>query len=303
MALKHVILDFDGTCTLVEETQAAYLEEYQRLLVANVVDEQGGAIGEAFARDWEQALDAVRGASPEAGWCVLSGASAAPAFADPYIASGEAVAWLERRWLESGGHRPRVPALLYKQAYEKYPAPWRPEVPAVLQQLVDLDVNVAFVSNSAEATIAARLDTLLAGAPELRARISVVGGASKFMVKEIDWDVGADRATTKPFRKLAVAQHHPRLDRPIYLRRGSYYRALLRVWGDGKPAAKQTLVVGDIYELDLAMPAAMGAHIHLIERAKPFATCKYERALTKQYGGKISANLEKLPSRVAKLGH
>jgi hypothetical protein len=302
MALTHVVLDFDGTCTLVEATQADFLTEYRRLLGAHVTDLHGAPIGRDFAARWDEALAAVRAASPEAGWATLSRVASAPAHADPYIAAGEAVAWLERRWLEANpGQGIKVPATLYKDAYDRFPAPWRPEISAVLQQLVDLDVEVAFVSNSSEATIGGRLDTLLADVPELRAKITVVGGASKFIVKELDWDGAISRAASKPFRKLAAAQRHDALDRPIYLRRGGYYQALLRVWGQAGPSPRSTLIVGDIYELDLAMPAALGAHVHLVERAEPFSTCKYEVALTRKAGGKVSPDLEKLPARAAKL--
>jgi phosphoglycolate phosphatase-like HAD superfamily hydrolase len=303
MSLTHVVLDFDGTCTQVEQTQAAYLEAYRALLVDKVTDRDSKArIGPVFAAAWGDAVAAIQAASPGAGWTTLSKVSAAPAAADPYILSGEAVAWLTRRWLEAHpASIPVVPADLYKQAYDSHAAPWRDELTGVLDELVDLGVKVAFVSNSSEATIKGRLDDLLAAEPELRAKIAVVGNAAKYEIRELDWDEPLTRAQTRPFRKLRPARSAHGLERPIYLRRGSYYRALLRVWGETGPTPVSTLVVGDVYELDLAMPAALGAQIHLVERAAPFATCDYERALTRKAGGKITADLTRLPARVAKL--
>lgn len=303
MTLTHVVLDFDGTCTQIEGSQAAYLDEYRRLLVERVTDKDSkAAIGAEFAAAWPQALEALVMASPEAGWSTQSGCAAAPAAADPYILGGEVAAWLERRWRAAHpGSVPVIPDGLYKVAYEKHVADFRPEVPDVLAALVDTGVTVAFVSNSSEKTIGARLDEVLAGAPDVRAQIAVYGNAAKFMVRELDWEAPPGRAEGKPFRKLPPAIQARGLERPIYLRRGSYYGALLRVWGEGGPTPKTTLVVGDIYELDLAMPAALGAHIHLVERAAPFATCDYERVLTRKAGGKITADLTRLPARVAKL--
>jgi hypothetical protein len=80
--------------------------------------------------------------------------------------------------------------------------------------------------------------------------------------------------------------------RPVYLRRGSYFEALCATQF---PLA-ETLVVGDIWELDLAMPAALGAHVHLIQRASPFETYAYE--LGQLAKGHSSVNLKGLLKRV-----
>ena len=302
MGLTHVVLDFDGTSTLVEAAHERYLARYRELLVAGVKDAKGDAIGRDFAARWDEGVDAVTAASPEAGWVTQSRTPAAPAAADPFILSGEVVAWLERRWLEvHPGRAVVVPPDAYKTAYADAEAPFRPELIEVLQAIVDQDVAVAFVSNSSEAAIAGRLDRHLRDHPALRARIRVFGGAAKFMIRELDWDEELPRSVTRPFRKLPVTWSTRRLARPIYLRRGAYYRTLLRVWGDDPGLARTTLVVGDIFELDLALPAALGAHVHLVERAAPCSTYDYERALTRKAGGKISLDLTRLPRRVGKL--
>ncbi|HEU4727453.1 MAG TPA: hypothetical protein VFT22_06185, partial [Kofleriaceae bacterium] len=48
--------------------------------------------------------------------------------------------------------------------------------------------------------------------------------------------------------------------------------------GTGDYAIAQTIVCGDIWELDLAMPRALGAAVHLVRRAPPFETYAYELA-------------------------
>lgn len=307
MSLRHVVLDFDGTCTLVEATQDAFLTAYHGLLTAEVrLAAQGGlgeVVGPAFAARWDEALAWVREGSPTLGWSVLSKVSGAPAWADPYIASGEAVAWLERRWHEAGGAPVIIPHDLYKRAYDAHPAPWRAELPAVLEALVGMGLVVTFVSNSATATIAARLDTLLGAESALRKGIRVFGHAAKFIVKEPEPDRPLhDGRPLSPaawtrFSKLPAAVDGARkLGRPVLLRRGDYYRALLAVWGDDGESARHTLVAGDIFELDLAMPLALGGHAYLVERAPPFDTQGYERKLVKAAGGAIAPDLTRLPA-------
>lgn len=298
MALTHVVLDFDGTCTLVAEKQADFLASFKADLIKGTTDGQGKPVGADFAADWDTGYAAVLGASPDAGWTTLSKCPSAPIAADPYIAAGEIVAWLERRWQ---GGEVRVPKTLFADNYKLHAAPFRPELREVLQALVELELTVAFVSNSATHAISAHLDHFLGKDSELRQRIAVYGDAAKYVVRELDWDRPFAKGATKPFRKLPATQPTRGLDRPLYLRRGAYYQALLAVWGEAGPSPRSTMVVGDIYELDLAMPAALGAHVHLIERAAPFATCDYERALVRKAGGKVSADLTKLPSRAKKL--
>ena len=53
----------------------------------------------------------------------------------------------------------------------------------------------------------------------------------------------------------------------IHVRRGRYFDALRQVWDETSTSPEETLVAGDIFELDLAMPAALGAQVHLVTRA------------------------------------
>src|SRR6185503_17194268 len=121
--VRQVILDFDGTCTLVEEVQREFLDEYRRLI----------------AGEWSE--------------------PAAPAAADPYILSGEIVGWIDR----SGRVERRAPAgcttAWYKAAYLAHPAPWRGELRGLLADLVGRGLRVAFISNSKTETIRDRVDS------------------------------------------------------------------------------------------------------------------------------------------------
>jgi len=294
MRLRHLVLDFDGTCTLVEATQERYMSLYKEMLAAEA--------GSDFAAGWDEGWARVQASSPEAGWTTLGRTPAAPANADPYIASGEIVGWLERRWRATGRALPAVPRDLYKRAYAQAEAPWRPEVVAIVEAIVALGVRVTFVSNSATGTISERLDDLMRDRPELRRQVRVFGDANKYVVKELSWDgdpMDADLAAS--FGRLpAAANPVEGLARPIYLRRGDYFHALCRVWEDDAMAPPETLVCGDVFELDLAMPAALGCHVHLITRAAPHATCAYELNAVAALGarGGVSDDLHALLGRV-----
>lgn len=293
MPIRQVVLDFDGTCTDIPPVHQAFLEAYRDLV--------GREWSAAALAVWEEAEAAVRAASPRAAW-MLGGAPAAPAAADPYIVASEAVAYIERSG-RAGGPPPASSATWYKRAYLAHPAPWRPEAAELLRELVGLGLRVAFVSNSAPDAIGARLDELALPA-DLRAALFVVGNAGKFRVRELTFERAPPLALAADFLALAAAAA-PLPDgepgRPIYLRRGAYFEALCAVWTHGGAllSAGETLICGDVWELDLAMPAALGAHVHLITRDEPYATCAYERAAAlASPRGAVSDDLQPVLERV-----
>jgi hypothetical protein len=66
---------------------------------------------------------------------------------------------------------------------------------------------------------------------------------------------------------------------------------------DSGAAADRTLVAGDIFELDLALPAVLGFPIHLVARP---GTPTYERqAVTRHARGQVSEDLVSVARRVA----
>jgi hypothetical protein len=90
----------------------------------------------------------------------------------------------------------------------------------------------------------------------------VRGFARKFDIDD-DWrDAPAE---------LAV----PGLDRPVLLRRRPYHDQLRAILDEAQATYADLCVVGDIFELDLAMPLALGARVGLVASAK---TPSYERA-------------------------
>ncbi|TMQ10944.1 MAG: HAD family hydrolase [Deltaproteobacteria bacterium] len=272
MALRYVVLDFDGTCTQIEAAYGGFLASYCAILEDANAIARGG-----LATAWRAAIDEVRAASPNAGWTLFDAPSTAPAAADPYILASEATALLQRQREIAD-----VPADAYKRAYLSNPAPWRPEVPEVLAALVERGLKVGFVSNSDRFAIEMRLGDLLHADRKLRSKLVVCGNAAKYRVAELPIGAtGPGAAHRARFEELDGALRVDGVARPIYLRRGSYFEALCGLWSDlgarDFPAA-ETLVCGDVWELDLAMPRALGAAVHLLRRTPPFETYPYELA-------------------------
>lgn len=272
MAIRYVLLDFDGTCTQVERVEANFLARYRALLEA--ANTQSGSIVDA----WTTAVSDVRGGSPQAGWTLFDTPSTAPAAADPYILAYEAAKLLVRREVIA-----TIPSDAYGTAYAENEAPWRDEIVAVLRALKGLGVEVAFVSNSATGGIQKRLDKLL-NDEGMDAPPAVKGNASKFALSELPLGARTAAAAHRDvFEALPPAEPCRLLRRPIYLRRGHYFEAMCEVLhqlgGSGCIHWNEVLVVGDIYELDLALPKALKAHVHLVERATPYETYDFEMSL------------------------
>ena len=74
--------------------------------------------------------------------------------------------------------------------------------------------------------------------------------------------------------------------RPLYLRRGKYFEVLRAIWEKTGATPSSTLVCGDLYELDLAMPALLGAHVQLVMRED---TPEYERNALAALGDRARA--------------
>ena len=272
MAIRYVVLDFDGTCTQVDLACAGFLASYLAILEA-----ANGRAPDALKPAWEAAKTEVQAASPDAGWTLFDAPSTAPAAADPYILAHEASKLLLRT-----GAIQQLPGDAYTRAYAANPAPWRPEVADVLAALVKRGLHVGFISNSERFGVQTRLTDLLAANRKLRGKVVVHGDAAKYRLQEIPIGARTAGATHRAqFEKLDGTVRAEGMTRPIYLRRGSYFEALCGLWDDFKAkhyAIAETIVCGDIWDLDLAMPKALGAAVHLVRRAPPFETYPYELA-------------------------
>ena len=282
MTIDCIVLDLDGTFTDVTREALGFAEAYPALLA--------DLLGRDLGASWKEAIEQARARSPELGW-MFDGHIVAPSDADPYIlATAAAQLLLDASGVLTGDRVLRADVLtaLYRRAYRHTGAAFRPEARRVLEALLARGTPVHFVTNAATSAAQEKLAEL---APAGLERLHIRGDARKFHV--------APPSRPDPrFDALPAERRVPGLDRPVLLRRGRYFDALAAIWAETGARPESTLVCGDIWELDLAMPAELGAHVHLIQRERTYA---YEIEQVNALGprGGVTEGLDALLERLA----
>ncbi|SEM40584.1 hypothetical protein SAMN05444354_11669 [Stigmatella aurantiaca] len=254
MGIRCVVLDFDGTFTDVAAEGAPFVHHFKRHL------------GEVLGRDeatveaaWREEEAAVLAGAHAFGWDI-GGRTVAPATADPYLLSNCVARQLMSRYgvMPEQAQRDETLQGLYREAYKLTGTAFKPEAKEVLEALLATGLPVWVVTNAHTDLVDAKLDRL---APKGRERLKVKGDARKYLIQP---PATVDARFSSVPETLAFAQEL--LPRPVYLRRGLYYEALSSIWERTGTGPESTLVAGDIYELDLALPAVLGAHVQLVAR-------------------------------------
>jgi hypothetical protein len=247
-----LVLDFDGTMTDAETEGRPFRDGYLEDLAILVGRRPGDPEIAAIADDVEREL-AERPAEIPFLWM---GRAVAPATVDPYLRMVPIAHRVLDRFatLTQPDERGRLlGGVLYKYNYAKTlerPV-FRPGAGPALTRLVGHEVFV--VTNSETVAVAGKLERLdkdTPGAGWLAPRVR--GQARKFDI---------DDAWTGVAAELAM----PGLARPVLLRRKNYHDILVGCLAEAGAAGFADLtVVGDIFELDLALPLALGARVGLI---------------------------------------
>lgn len=285
MPITDIIMDFDGTCTQIPAIYEKYLADYltglNLALPANL---------QIKPQDWAAAQLVVQHNSPKAGW-TQGVTPAAPAAADPYILSGEAIKYLIAHTPILANFSP--PATVFSNAYNNNPAPWRLEAREVFEKIVEQKIRIHFVSNSNKQMIQQRTQDLFGGILLSPDKIDFVGSASKFNITEPDWAATGNwpKEIHDLYAAVPAIEKIDDVGRPVYLHRGNFMTIIADLLQKLNADITNFLFCGDIWELDLGLPAHLGGHIHLIKRAQPFDTYEYELDLTTKFGGKISDDL------------
>lgn len=276
-----VVLDFDGTLTDADAHAPAFYEASRQELASRL-----GWDAARLGPEWERARRAVEALPSRAAW-VVQGYDVCPAVADPYMIANSVCKHLfaEQRAVEDGALVASV-LEVHHAAYARVPPPFRPEAARSLEELVASGRAVRVVTNSDGAIVTRLLDVL---AFPGRERVVVHGNADKFAV-------GGTRSPDARFAALPPTAAWPEVGRPVHLRRGRYFDALTAMWRETGADPQTTLVAGDIFELDLAMPAALGARVHLVTRA---GTVKHELELVRRLArGGMGASLLDVVARL-----
>ncbi|MBN1208913.1 MAG: HAD family hydrolase [Myxococcaceae bacterium] len=270
MAIGCVVLDFDGTFTDVVAEGMPFVRHFKSRL-ADLLERAPGAL----EADWREEEAAVIAGAHAFGWDI-GGRVVAPAIADPYLLSNAVARQLMVRYgmLPNPAMRDAALQELYREAYKLTGTAFKPEAKEVLEALLATGLPVWIVTNAHTDLVDAKLDRL---APKGRERLRVKGDARKYIIQEPE-------PTDARFSVLPESlDFAPLLQRPVYLQRGKYYEALRAIWGETGTGPEATLVAGDIYELDLALPAALGAHVQFVARENALP---YELKAMEQLGSR-----------------
>jgi hypothetical protein len=276
-----LVLDFDGTMTDAEAEgrpfRDGYLDDLCALVGRPAADPEVIAIAEQVEAELAEA--------PASHPFLWMGRAVAPATVDPYLR----MVPIAHRILDQFGVIPGavdrgrlLGNVLYKYNYAKtlgHPV-FRDGAGAVLRSLSDSHAWI--VTNSDTHAVAgkvAALDRVSPGVAWLTSRVR--GHARKFDVDDT-W-AGAEA-------ELAL----PGLDRPVLLRRRLYHDILKTILDDAGATFADLVVIGDIFELDLAMPLALGARVGLVATDR---TPAYERAFVSSHArGCVIYELSEIPA-------
>jgi len=257
---KTLVLDFDGTITDAEQEggpfRGGYLEDVAHLC--------GLSLDEALqlADEFE---DEIRANPTAHGW-IFHGQIVAPATVDPYLRMMP----VARKLMDHAGvfsnpvDRDRLlDGILYKYNYPKTKTVFREGAYECLHGLTGTHTYV--VTNSHTTPVQGKVAQLQAenGPNTLNWLIERVHGRAKKYVLD------------DSFSEVSESISLPGLDRPVLLRRKHYHGVLAELLQTTNSDWTHLTVVGDIFELDLSLPLALGAKVGLV--VNPF-TPEYEKA-------------------------
>ena len=181
------------------------------------------------------------------GW-LFHGDIVAPATVDPYLRIMPVARMVFDHFgcfTDEGDRSRLLDGILYKYNYTKTLNVFRPGAAQVLGALEGTATFV--VTNSHTDHVRAKIASL--GVDWLVERVH--GRAKKYVIEH-------------DFQEVPERMSLPGLSRPVLLRRAHYFRVLDGLLRDARQDWSQLLVVGDIFELDLALPLQLGARVGLV---------------------------------------
>jgi hypothetical protein len=275
-----LVLDFDGTMTDAEAEGRPFRDGYLEDLCTLV----GRSAGDPEVLAIADEVEAHLAKAPESHPFLWMERAVAPATVDPYLRMVPiAHAILDKFGVlrDPADRGKLLGGVLYKYNYAKtlgHPV-FRAGAGEVLRGLGGRDTWI--VTNSDTHAVAgkvAALDRVTPGVAWLTSRVR--GHARKFDV---------DDAWTGAERELAL----PGLTRPVLLRRRMYHDILKTILDAAGATFADLVVIGDIFELDLAMPLALGARVGLVASPR---TPSYERAFVELHPrGRMIEDLAEIP--------
>lgn len=245
-----LIFDFDGTLTDAEAEGVPFLDGYLDDLCALT-----GATRDVIVELTDRFEAEIMASSDLYGW-VFNGQIVAPASVDPYLRIMPVARKVFDHFDAFPGEDDRfrlLDGILYKYNYGKSAMAFREGAFELLASREGTPTWV--VTNSATDPVRDKVGALakLAGRPgALDWLVERIFGFAKKYYIDADWD------EVQPTMSL------PGLDRPVLLRRRPYFEVLDRLREGAGCSWSDVTVVGDIFELDLALPLHLGARVGLL---------------------------------------
>ncbi|HPH68790.1 MAG TPA: hypothetical protein PLF40_23710 [Kofleriaceae bacterium] len=262
-----LVLDFDGTMTDAEQEGAAFVAGYLDDLCTLVGRPLGDPQVQQIAATTAQAITDRPGDFP----FLWMGRAVAPATVDPYLRMvpiAHAIFDHFGVFRDATDRGRLLGAILYKYNYAKTSPHFRAGAGELLAALATQKHPVWIVTNSDTEAVAKKVELLSHQFPAVAALASRVRGfARKFDIDD-NWQ-GVPAELTLPG-----------LARPVLLRRHTYFDILANLLEAEGATFADLVVVGDIFELDLAMPLTAGARVGLVHSTH---TPGYERAFVEQH--------------------
>ena len=280
---RLIVFDFDGTLTDAEEEgrpfRGGYLDDIAVLCGVSRDEVEPVAV----------AAEAKVAANPQAHGWVFGGRIVAPATVDPYLRIMPVARMVFDhfgRFMDSSDRDHLLDGILYKYNYPKTRTVFREGAREVL---INTPVDTTYVvTNSHTVPVQEKITKLSGMGDDPEALMWLVprvhGRAKKYVL---------DASFTDVPEEMRV----PDLSRPILLRRRMYFEVLTELLKTVGADWGELTVIGDIFELDLALPLHMGAQVGLVANEH---TPAYEKAFLEAHDrGRVLQNLQEVGEYLA----
>ncbi len=259
MAKPKLILDYDGTLTDVKANFSEYKERFKNIFssITEIPLSKLNRIEEVVRKEVEK--------DPTRGW-ENNGAIVAPALTDPYMLNVTVYQGICSKLKMSVEERDNLLGMCYKEAYSASSTTFKNGLDEFLHDVQD-KYDVSVVTNSSKKNVAKDLEGV-----DFPSNL-VFGGARKYVLDQ-DW------------QEIPISTQPPDFPRPVMLRRKNYFQVLKRL----EASHLDTTVLGDIYEIDLALPDYLGLEIvHMTNESTPSYETDY---INKHPNGSVVKDLE-----------
>jgi len=267
MKNKIVVLDFDGVLTLADEEAKPFLINFKKD-IANLLNKKD------IDEEWRKAEREILQDPDKYGW-EYEGRIIAPANADPYLFGNVTAQFL----LDKGGvlmdinERDNVLRQIFQHNYSKSGIVFKKGAKEILEALIQ-KIPVFIVTNSNSDAVANKIEQLN---PQGKEQIKLFGDAQKYFIDS-------------SFEAVPETMMINGLKRVIFLRRKKYFDVFNQIWKATLIKPEQTLVIGDIFELDLALPAILNCNIFLVANSNT-PSCEKE-AVSHLFKGYVSEDIK-----------